>query len=201
MSGLGKRMIMRGGFFAMALFVWGATSPAYAAETAGDWVSQLGQKVVAVLKQTKDQPTQRKSELEAIFVDSFDVDFIAKFVLARGWNTATDEQRKEFLALLPNYVATIFAGQFADYNGNGFKVTKELDRNAGTEVEGFIEQSDGPDVAATFTVTKPDGKYLITDAKVEGVSLLVTKRSEFASVLSRQGMDALISRIREILNS
>ena len=41
-----------------------------------------------------------------------------------------------------------------------------------------------------------DGNYRLVDVAIEGVSLVVSNRSEFDSVVSRQGIDALIAQIQ-----
>jgi len=192
---------LRHAVLVLTIVVMGAATPAHAGGSAGQWVSDLGTRVVKVLESTSDRPEQRKDELEQIFVESFDVDFVAKFVVGRFWRKATAEERDEFMTVLPDYVATVYAALFAGYEGDGFKVTKESAGNDGTYIQGLILRNDGPNVAAAFTISKPGGNYLIKDASVEGVSLLVTKRSEFGSVLAREGMDGLIARMRKVLRS
>jgi len=194
-------MFLRRAVLVMTVVVIGAAAPAQAGGSAGQWVSDLGTRVVKVLESTGDQPEQRKDALEQIFVESFDVEFVAKFVVGRFWRKASAEERAEFMTVLPDYVATVYAALFAGYEGDGFKVTKESNSNNGTYIQGLILQSDGPDVEAAFTISKPSGDYLIKDASVEGISLLVTKRSEFGSVLAREGMDGLIARMRKVLRS
>jgi len=44
-----------------------------------------------------------------------------------------------------------------------------------------------------------DGRYSIIDIVAEGVSMVVTQRSEVASVVSQKGMDGLIRTMRERL--
>jgi len=192
-------MILRHAVFALMILVVGATAPARAEETAGAWVHDLGNKVVDILISTSGQPDERKARLRDIFLVSFDVDFIAQFVIGRFWRKATPAQREEFMTLMPTYVATVYAALFASYEGDGFEVVLEREEGDGAYVRGLILRNDGPNVEAAFSISKPDGEYLIKDASVEGISLLVTKRSEFGSVLSREGLDGLIARMRKIL--
>ena len=201
MKGSKALVFLRNTLLAALLMVVALPAGVQAEQSAGAWVGDLGKKVVQILQQTEGQPDKRKSELEAVFLDSFDVDFIGKFVVGRYWRSATDEQRSEFMQILPDYVATVYAALFAGYEGDGFKVTKETDDSDGSFVEGEILRNNGPSVGAAFTIVKPSGRYLIKNATVEGVSLLVTKRSEFSSVLSREGMDGLIERMKQVLNS
>ena len=51
-------------------------------------------------------------------------------------------------------------------------------------------------VRIEWRVRETQGVYRLIDVAVEGVSLVVTNRSEFDSVVSRQGLDALITQIR-----
>jgi len=185
-----------------ALLVLIGTGPARAEGTPSDWIADLGEHVVDVLRSTKDDDQARRNGLEDLFLTAFDVEFIGRFVIGRFWTKATDEQKAEFMTVLPDYVATIYAAMFAEYEGDGFRIKRETQTEEGIRVEGVIKQSQGlPDIAAAFLVAQPEGQYLIKNAEVEGVSLLITKRSEFASVLRREGMDALIARIKSVLQS
>jgi phospholipid transport system substrate-binding protein len=190
---------LRHAVFALVIVVVGATAPARAEETAGSWVHDLGNKVVDILVSTSGQPDERKAQLRDIFLGSFDVDFISQFVIGRFWRKSTPAQREEFMTIMPTYVATVYAALFANYEGDGFEVLQEREEEDGAYVRGLILRNDGPNVEAAFSISKPDGGYLIKDASIEGISLLVTKRSEFGSVLSREGLDGLIARMRKIL--
>lgn len=194
------RQLRFGILAAVVLVLFNGTS-ARAEQSPGQFVSSLGDRVVAVLQETQDDERRRRAELRDIFLEAFDVDFIGQFVLGRFWRRASDSQKEDFMAVLPEYVATIYAGLFAGYEGDGFKVTREIEDGDSTLVEGVIRSTNGPDVAAAFTITRPDSRYLIKNASVEGVSLLVAKRSEFASVITREGIDGLIKRIRQVLQS
>ena len=51
-------------------------------------------------------------------------------------------------------------------------------------------------VRIDWRVRAAGAKYRMIDVAVEGVSLVVSNRSEFDSVVGRQGLDALITQIR-----
>ena len=51
-------------------------------------------------------------------------------------------------------------------------------------------------VRIEWRVRETEGVYRLIDVAVEGVSLVVSNRSEFDSVVNRQGLDALIAQIR-----
>ena len=55
--------------------------------------------------------------------EDFDVPGIARFVLGRYWNIATEEQRAEYVKLFEDYIAMAYATRLAEYTGETFKVT------------------------------------------------------------------------------
>ena len=57
--------------------------------------------------------------------------------------------------------------------------------------------SQGPPLAVDWRVRELDDNSLVAiDVIVEGVSLIVTQRSEFGAVVERQGMDGLLTELR-----
>jgi phospholipid transport system substrate-binding protein len=42
-----------------------------------------------------------------------------------------------------------------------------------------------------------DGRLVVIDVIVAGVSLIVTQRSEFSTVIERQGFDGLLAELRQ----
>jgi len=90
-------------------------------------------------------------------------------------------------------------GTFA-YPASGgalFLVNHELNPGSGhayTLANGT--QLTGARVSA-FHVRRDEGAFRVTDVAVEGASLIVTKRDEFAAVVRRDGLDALLPRMRK----
>ena len=163
--------------------------------SAGDFVRSLGDQVIQILK---NEPYQsRKQKLHDIFTSSFDVDTMAKFAAGTYWRRADPQQQQEYLKLFGDYVATLYANKFGDYAGQEFKVTGQ--RASGDNdiaVEGTIMQANKPPVKIDFRVRKAATGFKIVDVYVEGISLLITKRDEFTTVLAREGMSGLLARLR-----
>ncbi len=59
-----------------------------------------------------------------------------------------------------------------------------------------IDRPSGPPIAAEWRVRATDNRLRIIDVSVEGVSMVVTQRSEFASVIQRNGVEGLIEVLR-----
>lgn len=190
-------------YLAIGLFVlaWSAAATPCSAGATDDpkaFVQGIGDKVVKVLEQ--NLPREKTGEaLNAIWLDAFDVDGIARAVLGKNWKKASDEQRKAYMELFPKYVAKLYAIQFSDYDGQTFAVKgSKTTSDGGTVVNAEIDQPGSDPIKLDFIVANITGLGpKVTDVKVEGVSLLVTKRSEFDAVVAQKGIDGLIEAMRQ----
>src|SRR5207302_8440130 len=102
-----RRIVMmklrRFGFVLLAL-AWGAMTPGPAAaddftKEAGPFVQGLGDQAIAIITDASLNQSDREQRFPGMFVNSFDVPAIGRFVLGRYWRTASDPQKAEFLKL------------------------------------------------------------------------------------------------------
>jgi phospholipid transport system substrate-binding protein len=99
----------------------GVTTPATAAADPAALISTLGNQALAVLGKGTP-PSQRVARFRELLREDFDVPGIARFVLGRYWNLATEEQRAEFVRVFEEYVALAYSTRLAEYAGETFKV-------------------------------------------------------------------------------
>jgi phospholipid transport system substrate-binding protein len=118
-------------------------------------------------------------------------------VLGKNWGRASAEQREAYTELFPKYVAKLYAMQFSDYSGETFAVKGSKSVSDGTVVNAEINQPRGEPIKLDFIVANTGRGLKVADVKVEGVSLLVTKRSEFDAVVAQNGIDGLIQAMRQ----
>jgi phospholipid transport system substrate-binding protein len=199
----GAADFLRVGFLAGALVAavgWPGPAAAAMPAGAGRFVEALGTKVVEILKAPNIDLPEREKRFRSLFVSAFDAPTIGRFVLGRNWRTLNAAQRSKYLDLFNSYVAAIYATQFAHYQGQTFKV---VDANAqegsDTLVSTAINRAEGSPLDVKFRVRDEKGSFKIVDVAVEGVSLIITKRAEFASVIQREGFDGLMRRMNETL--
>ena len=184
-----------------ALFM---AAPAKGATEASDpraFVEHLGGEVVGIIKSSDVKLPDRQRRFQALFVQAFDAPTIGRFVLGQYWRKTSEDQRRSYFDLFSDYVAAIYAVQFSRYEGETFKtVGGQPIANGDSAVESEIERSGKPPIKVTFRVRREGDALKIVDVMVEGVSLIVTKRDEFASVLSREGLDGLMRRMHATLD-
>jgi phospholipid transport system substrate-binding protein len=170
------------------------------ATDAASFISNIGQQAVGILQASPDTETRKKA-FHTLFSQDFDAPAIGKFVLGRYWRTATPEQQKQYIAVFTDYVVTFYASQFSNYHGQQFKVLGSDASQAGmSTVKSQIISTDGaPPTNIAWQVALEGTAYKITDVSVENLSMAVTKRQEFASVIEQNGgnVQALIDQLKE----
>ena len=142
---------------------------------------------------------QRLAGMSKLLFDVADIPLIARIVLGRHWRSASEAQRAAYLDAFRVYALDSLAYRFARLGGEvglqplGRCVEDGNDALVGTEAS--LPSRPQP-VRIDWRVRDESGDYRLIDVAIEGVSMVVSNRSEFDSVISRQGLDALIAQIR-----
>src|SRR5437868_8343273 len=194
-------MVRRSFLTAALVLLAGAFAPAIPAAAAADpaaLISNLGSRALEVLGKDAT-PSQRVARFRELLREDFDVPGIARFVLGRYWNAATEEQRSEYVKLFEDYIAMAYATRLAEYTGETFKVTgSRPDADGATVSSQIVRPGGAAPVKVDWRLTGRNSVYKISDVAVDGISMAVTQRSEFASVIQHNGgqVQGLITMLR-----
>lgn len=195
-------LYLRSASLAVLLVLWAicgiAAAPAAAQSSASDWVQQIGNRAILELTDKSVSDSERVRRMRTMLTESFDVPAVSRFVLGTYWNRATDEQKKEFMKLYEIVVAHTYAGLFKKYSGEKFVVQRErpLDDENAVVYAQILQPAGGEPVAVEMTVKKENPSFKAVDIKVEGISMPLTHRKEYASVIQRnQGQVAGLLKI------
>jgi phospholipid transport system substrate-binding protein len=177
--------------------------PAGAAPTQqpDEFIRSLSSEAIGSLTGHAANETDREQKFRTLFTNNFDVPQIAQFVLGLYWPRATQEQRAEYVRLFEDFVVKSYAKKFGDYSGDGFKtgaVTKVA--SGDSVVSSQIRTNENkPPVRVDWRVRANDSQYKIVDVMVEGISMSVTHRDEFAAVIRNSGgtVAGLIDALRK----
>ena len=191
--------VIRTLLFAVALAFVAAPAGADDANSAASaFMQSLGSKAIGELTNPQVPQAERQARFRTLLDQHFDVPAIAKFTLGRYWRTATDEQRTEFNKLFEDFIVQSYSTRFSEYHGESFQVTgSATDQTGVTVVHSKIDMPSSEDIRVDWHLRPRDGSFAIIDIVVEGVSMAVTQRSEFASVIqSRGGVAGLLDALR-----
>lgn len=195
-------------FILLAVFILAMFSIPLVAKAAGnneqaslDFVKATAEKGLTFLSRPNSSEAEKKSEFKSLLSSSFDMDSIARFSLGQYWNTATSAQKQEYMSLFRKMVVNVYAQRFGDYKGQKFEVKSARPvGNADVLVTSYIVPTDGSDnIQVDWRVRNKGGTMKIVDVLVSGVSMSVTQRSDFSSVIQRGGggVDVLLKYLKE----
>lgn len=181
-----------------------AAGPAAAAADTGDakataFMNGLWSQALDLLNK-KRPAAERQAQFRELFHKDFDTPGIARFVLGRYWRTASPEEKQEFLKLFDSYVVYVYTARLSDFEGEQFKITgARPDQDSMLVSTDVITPGAPQPLRVDWRLINDDGAYKISDVIVDGVSMLVTQRSEFASVIQRHGgqIQGLIELMRQ----
>ena len=184
--------------FAIVVAAFAASAAgATTVEGAAQFIRQLGDKATATLQAPNLTLDQREARFRGLLAEGFDLAFIGRFVLGRYWRAASPEQQSDYLALFSEFVVQVYSTRFGGYVGQTLTITGG--REAGDKdviVRTRIDRPSGPPIVADWRVRITGNQYRIIDVMVEGISMAVTQRSEFASVVRRDGIEGLLAVLR-----
>ena len=164
---------------------------------AAQFINQLGNQAIETLRAPSLTLEQRESQFRGLLSQGFDLRFIGRFVLGKYWRLATPAQQNDYLALFGEYVLQTYSARLGGYAGQSLTVVDARQANdKDVVVRTNIERPSGPPIIAEWRVRTTDGRFRIIDVAVEGISMAVTQRSEFAAVVQRDGIDGLLTILR-----
>jgi phospholipid transport system substrate-binding protein len=181
--------------------VLGQTATAESKVAAGDpevFIEQLASQAIKVLSSPNGSLKEREDKFRTLLRNDFAMKDIGRFVAGTYWRRMDPAQRDEYLKLFSEWVLKTYSIRLGGYSGEQFKVLSTSP--AGQHdvlVKTRIDKSAGNGFNASWRVRKIGGGYKIIDIYVEGVSMAITQRSEFESILQRQGVDGLISMLKD----
>jgi len=201
-SGIGALVLVLFALAAPALY----PAPAAATETdAARFVGTLANRALERLTASDLSDAERESRMKEILDSSFDMPAIARFVLGIYWPRASAQQQEEFFRLYEQLVVRNYAALFRQYTGESLTVgdVRKIEESESYIVLSQIEKPDGkPPIPVEWRVRQSQpNAFKVVDVKVEGVSMPVTHRNEYASVIRRQGgrVDDLLAVLRNRL--
>jgi phospholipid transport system substrate-binding protein len=140
----------------------------------------------------------RFQRLEPIVFSIFDVPFMAKLSIGPSWNGLTPDQKQRAAKAYGRYLAAVYASRFDGYSGEQLQVLGEQKIRRGTLVKSRIVKSDGEPVTIDYMVHDNAIGYQVRDVYVTGsISELATRRSDFAAILRKDGVEGLIAMLNK----
>jgi phospholipid transport system substrate-binding protein len=139
---------------------------------------------------------------QLIDVMKHDLPKIARIVVGKQSEELTPEQQAKLEGVFSKLSVSAYAHNFKSYSGESFSfVSEEETGRGGVVIHTNLLIPGDKDVKFDYMMKKKDEGWQIINIIADGVSDLALKRSDYTSVLSREGFDALIAKINEKIES
>ncbi len=169
----------------------------YSDETS-DW---LKREIDIILEAYKNQNLSNENRfllIEKTIDSNFAGTGIAKFVAGEAWKKSDKNTKKIYIDNFKRHLALNIASMMQGYSDQTYELTKSKydNKNQITLIDMEIF-SDTGSVVVTWRVKESKDRYFVIDLIVADISLVVTKRSEFNSMLKKVEND--LSKFNDVL--
>jgi phospholipid transport system substrate-binding protein len=163
-------------------------------------VERLHAVLIEVMKEAESLGYQgRYDRLSPALQEFFDLPFMAEKSVGRHWKTTSPEDQKILVQTFVRYSIANYAGRFHGYSGQHFETLGEEPAARGTRLvrTQLIDPND-ENVKLDYRLRATDGDWKIVDVYLNGtVSELALRRSEYSSLIKREGLEALLAALDE----
>ncbi|NVN92074.1 MAG: ABC transporter substrate-binding protein [Desulfuromonadales bacterium] len=172
------------------------TTRAFAVPT--DDVKKTVDEVVRIVadKEMKHNDKKRRQALKKSISAIFDYGEMAKRSLGKNWNNRTPAERKQFADLFSNLLEKSYANKIESYNNEKIFYIKENVDGDHAEVKSKVVTTKRDEFTLDYRLLNKQGKWMVYDVVIEGVSLVSNYRSQFSRIISANGYDELVKKLQ-----
>jgi phospholipid transport system substrate-binding protein len=184
---------MRKLLFVLAFLASGM--PAWAAGTPSGVIEEFYATLLDTMKNAGKLGFEGRREKLAPAIDkAYNLPLMARLSVGPQWKDLSPDEQKQFAAGFRELTLSTYASRFDGYSGEQLVVEPEIrDTQGGKIVHSKIIQSNGEPIQLNYLMRQDSEAWKIIDVYLKGtVSELATRRSEFSSVLRRDGAPALL---------
>ena len=164
-------------------FIFFVNQESYAKE-AKSWLKKEIDIIISAYQNTNLPNENKFLMIEQTINNNFAGTGIAKFVAGKSWKNASKDTKLEYIKLFKRHLALNIASMMQGYSNQNYELTNSSydEKNKVTLIDMEIF-SDTGSIQVTWRVKKSKDRFFVIDLLVADISLVVTKRSEFNSML------------------
>src|ERR1700757_2095899 len=143
----------------------------------------------------------RYARLAPVVDRVFDIPAMTKLAIGPHWANLSPAQQQQVMAAFAHYVAATYADQFNSFSGEQLQVTGQRPFGSDVMAQTKIVKSNGEATRLDYLMRQNQGAWRISDVYLDGtISQLAVHRSEFHSILQREGVDGLVTALNRKVN-
>ena len=193
-------------FRIIALCLFGFVATAAAQQLSPEQlVQKVTEEVLVSIKSDKQLAAGDKQKAlklaEEKVLPYIDFEEATRLAVGRAWSQATPEQKKKLVSEFRNMLVRTYSNAIEAYEGQSLKVLPsrggKQDAKDEATVRAQFVRAGGKPLPIEFQMRKAGETWKVFDIAVEGISLVLTYRSEFDSVVKQEGIEGLIKRLTQ----
>jgi phospholipid transport system substrate-binding protein len=156
------------------------------------------ERVVTILEdpQLKAKPAARRTALRTAATEIFDFTEITRRSLGRHWQTASQSERDDLVALMTALLERSYLGRIEQYSGERIVFAGETTEADLATVRTRLVSKGGLETPVDYRLYKVGDRWLVYDVTVEGVSLVANYRAQFNKIIQTSSAQGLVERLR-----
>jgi phospholipid transport system substrate-binding protein len=170
---------------------------AAAAGSPTEEVRAVADRVVDLLRNAGLDTAARRQRIRETIAPHFDFPAMSQSILALSWKSATEEQRQRFIDLFGKLLENTYITAMESYAGETVRYGRERVDGDRATVDTFIVRPNGPETPVTYRLRLTERGWMAYDVIAEGVSLVSNYRTSFRSIVEKDGMEGLLSQLRQ----
>jgi len=172
-----------------------------APEQAVATIKSLCDALLEVMKQaTQLGPQGRYKKLDPVIRRTYNLPLMTRLAIGPDWQKLSPGEQQQLIAAFSDYSIATYAQRFDGYSGEHFEVDPNpVPNSGGLLVDTKLVRSGGEaPVQLNYLMRSGDAGWQIIDVYLSGtVSQLATQRSEFTSVIHRDGAAGLLNLLKQ----
>ncbi len=169
------------------------------ANSAKQVVEKYQTELISVMKEGKKLGyAGRYAKLQDPVINSHDLPKIARVILGKDREALTPDQQKTLEDVIIRLSIASYAHNFKEFSGEEFAFDSEEETQRGqVVVHSHLNIPNDKPVKFDYMLKESEHNWRIINISANGVSDLALKRSEYTSILQKEGFDSLITKINE----
>lgn len=167
-------------------------------------IMDLGEQVFQAVSEAKEQnstsPEQMAKLVDELMMPYIDVPFASYKILGSQLKKTTKGERKNFVAAMEKDLIKTYSSALSQYNNQtiSYEPEKKVGKKKTVAVRTVLVSPEAPEIDMIFKLrkNKKTGHWKAYDLVVEGISLVDSKRAEYAKPLRDKG----ISHVTEMIS-
>lgn len=163
-----------------------------------DDVKKTVDEVVRIVadKEMKKNEHKRRQALKKTISIIFDYGEMAKRSLGKHWNDRTAAEKKQFTELFATLLENSYAGKIESYNNEKIVYIKEIHDDDHAEVKSKVVTAKRDEFTLDYRMQNQNGKWMVYDVVIEGISLVSNYRSQFNKIITTSGYGELLKKLQ-----